>query len=328
MKAAAAAAALLIIGGLLGCEGVQSALDPAGPSAREIATLWWWMAAGAAAIFLLVLLALLRGLRGAALRPLRRPMRLVVLGGLVLAIVTLSALVPFNVFVASGVSAPRSADTVTIRVSARQWWWELEYDDGRPGSTFSTANEIYLPVGRPVELLLESHDVIHSFWLPALAGKLDVIPGRTNRMMIEADEVGIYRGQCAEFCGRAHAQMSLIAVAVTPDEFAEWLRRQSSDAIRSTDADVRAGAELFAAAGCPLCHMVRGHGAWGQSGPDLTHVGTRLTIGAAVLPNTPEHVALWISDNDAVKPGNRMPEFRHLDADARQALATYLASLQ
>lgn len=328
MKAAAAAAALLILGGLLGCEGVQSALDSAGPSAREIATLWWWMATGAVVIFLLVLLSLLRGLRGAALRPLRRPMRLVVLGGLVLPIVTLTALVPFNVFVASGVSAARSADTVTIRVSARQWWWQLEYDDGRPGSTFSTANEIYLPVGRPVELLLESHDVIHSFWLPALAGKLDVIPGRTNRMMIEADEVGIYRGQCAEFCGRAHAQMSLIAVAVTPDEFAEWLRRQSSDAIRSTDADVRTGAELFAAAGCPLCHMVRGHGAWGQSGPDLTHVGTRLTIGAAVLPNTPEHVALWISDNDAVKPGNRMPEFRHLDADARQALATYLASLQ
>lgn len=326
-RGAALAAAVAAVAG--GCTGVQSALDPAGPNAREIETLWWAMLVAALVIFLIVLLALLVSLFGGdSLRRRIAPVRLIVAGGIVLPIATLSVLVPFNVSVSSGVTEPRSEGTLTIRVRGHQWWWEVEYDFPGVAGGFYTANEIWLPVGEPVELLLTSGDVIHSLWFPRLAGKLDLIPGRTNRMMIEADTPGVSRGQCAEFCGLAHAKMALLAVAVSPERFAAWAERQREPARDAADAAARDGARLFAASGCALCHTVRGHGAWGRAAPDLTHVGSRMTIGAGLLDNTRDNLAAWIAHNDALKRGNRMPDFADLDPGTLQAIAAWLESLE
>ena len=283
---------------------------------------------GAAVIFALVLGALLYGMFGRGkLRERVKSTPLIVVGGIVLPIVTLSVLVPFNVYVAAGVTEAREPDTLTIRVHGRQWWWDIEYDDGTDAGTFTTANEIWLPLDEPVELILTSADVIHSLWFPRLAGKLDLVPGRTNRLMIEADTPGVMRGQCAEFCGVGHAKMALYAVAVTPGEFAEWSERQRNPALPAADS-IQAGAELFSASGCSLCHAVRGHGAWGRAGPDLTHVGSRLTIGAGLIDNTAENIAQWIAHNDALKRGNKMPDYSDLSPEALHAIAQYLESLE
>ena len=323
-----AVAALAMGGSGAGCAGVQSALDPAGVAAQEIAALWWAMAGGATVIFALVLLLLLHAALAKGGRRRISAERLILAGGIALPVVVLSILVPFNVRVARGVTAASSPDTLTVRVNARQWWWRVEYDDGTPAGSFETANEIYLPVGEPVEVLLTSADVIHSFWLPNLAGKLDAIPGRTNRLLIQADRAGVYRGQCAEFCGVAHTKMALYAVALPPEEFAAWMTRQRAAARPPQDELSRAGAEAFRSSGCLLCHAVRGHGAWARTGPDLTHVGSRLTIGAGLLPTTGDNVALWIARNDALKHGNRMPDFADLPSDTLALLGAYLASLQ
>jgi len=312
-----------------GCEGIQSALAPTGPIAREIAALWWGMLIAATLIFALVVALLLY----AALRaPERRkpipPRRLIYAGGIALPVVALSVLMPIGVQVGSGASAPAEPHTIRIHVTGYQWWWDVEYDLGSPATRFTTANEIVLPINAPVELRLRSTDVIHSLWIPSLAGKIDLIPGRENRVMIEADREGVFRGQCAEFCGMAHAQMALHVVAMRPDRFDEWAERQLRPASRPDGGDAEEGAGLFLATGCPLCHTVRGTGAWGHAGPDLTHVGSRLAIGAGALANTPENVAWWIAHNDSVKPRNRMPEYYDLPLDVRMKIATYLETLE
>lgn len=313
---------------LTGCDGSQSALDPSGPAAREIAILWWIMLAVAAGILLLVVVLLLFPfLRAREKRWTPSPQRMIVIGGIIFPVVTLSILLPFGINVGSSMNAVLPEEALTIRINARQWWWEVEYlgPDSRPA--FTTANEIYLPVGQPVELILNSADVIHSFWLPRLAGKRDLIPGQTNRLVIEAEEPGVYRGQCAEYCGESHALMSFFAVAVTSDEFGEWAANQQSPQPAETRSH-HPGATLFRANGCGLCHAVRGHDSLGQTAPDLTHVGSRLTIAAGTLDNTPRNIALWLAHNNDVKPGNRMPEYEHLNLGDRLAIADYLESLK
>jgi cytochrome c oxidase subunit II len=311
-----------------GCEGVQSALSPAGPVAREIAWLWWGMAIGAAVVFALVLVLLLYAIfRDPQRRRRTRPKRLIYAGGIALPIVTLSVLMPIGVRVGSGATAPAAPDAIRIHVTGHQWWWDIEYDLGGPSTRFTTANEFYVPTGEPVELILTSRDVIHSLWVPKLGGKLDLIPGRVNRLMLEADREGVFRGQCAEYCGIAHTQMALHVVAVSPEAFDDWVARQREPALPQTDADAE-GAVLFRAAGCALCHTVRGIGAWGRAGPDLTHFGGRHALGAGVLVNTPENVAWWIAYNDSVKPRNRMPEYRDMPLEMRRRLAQYLETLE
>ena len=319
------AAALL----LTACDGQQSALQPSGPGARDAALLWWGMLAGSIVIFALVVALLLY----AVLRPpeQRRPVsieRMIVGGGVALPVVALSVLLPFGLNMGSSTYAELPPDALSVRVNGRQWWWKIEYAGNGPAQSFTTANEIYLPVGEPVELLLNSSDVIHSFWVPRLAGKQDLIPGRVNRLVVEAEEPGTFRGQCAEFCGLAHTQMALYVIAVPPDDFRAWTERQRAPAeLPRTEAQTR-GAAAFASNGCALCHTVRGHNAWGEVGPDLTHVGSRRTIGAALVGNTVENVATWIARNHEMKPGNQMPSYTHLDADTRAAIAAYLESLK
>ena len=311
------------------CGGQQSALQPSGPGARDAAVLWWGMFAGSIAIFALVLALLLYAVLSRPER--RRPVgidRMIVGGGVVLPVVALSILLAFGLRMGSSTYADLPPDALSVRIDGRQWWWKIDYHDDRSPSSFTTANEIYLPAGEPVELLLTSSDVIHSFWLPRLAGKQDLIPGRVNRLVVEAEEPGVFRAQCAEFCGLAHTQMALYVVAVPPESFEEWAERQRAPAAPPRGDAATRGAAAFAANGCPLCHTVRGHGAWGRVGPDLTHLGSRKTIGAALVDNTVENVATWIAHNHAMKPGNQMPAYTHLDAETRRAIATYLESLR
>jgi cytochrome c oxidase subunit 2 len=314
---------------LVACGGQQSALQPAGRGARDAAILWWAMFAGSVVIFALVVVLLLYAVLR---RPERRPPvsvdRMVVGGGIALPVVALSILLAFGLRMGSSTYAELPNDALSVRIDGRQWWWKIEYRENGSTPSFTTANEIYLPVGEPVELLLSSADVIHSFWVPRLAGKQDLIPGRVNRLVVEAEERGVFRAQCAEFCGLAHTQMALYVIAVPPEEFQDWAERQRRPAeLPRTEAETR-GAAAFASNGCALCHAIRGHDAWGEVGPDLSHVGSRRTIGAGLVANTPENVATWIARNHEMKPGNEMPSYTHLDADTRRAIAAYLESLK
>ncbi|MAL99194.1 MAG: cytochrome c oxidase subunit II [Alteromonadaceae bacterium] len=312
---------------LAGCGGDQSALAPAGAAAREIATLWWWMFGAATLIFAVVLFLLLyASLVPAGRRRAVPPRKLIIGGGIVFPVIALSLLLLLGINVGSSMSDSTPADTLKIRITGYQWWWEAEYFLEGDASSFVTANELYLPVGRQAELILESADVIHSFWLPKLAGKKDLIPGMTNRLVVNAEEPGIFRGQCAEYCGTAHAKMAFAAVAVSPDEFEAWAFRQSQP--QPDEMNEHPGARLFKENGCGLCHTVRGHAAQGKEAPDLTHVGSRKTIAAGVLEMTPRNVARWLAHNNEIKPGNKMPEYQYLDLGSRLAIGDYLESLK
>ena len=223
------------------------------------------------------------------------------------------------IFRTQGVAAPPSALTVTVR--GWQWWWEFRY----PTLEVVTANELHLPVGRPIVLDLEGPDVIHSFWVPQLGGKRDVVPGRVNRIVLTPDRVGEYWGQCAEFCGASHANMQLRVIVEEPAAFDRWVAGQKAPAPEPT-GDAVAGKELFARHACVGCHTIRGVAA-GALGPDLTHFGSRALFGAGLWPTTPDNVAAWIKDPPALKPGSRMPNLGLSDADAK-ALAVYLISLK
>jgi cytochrome c oxidase subunit 2 len=223
-----------------------------------------------------------------------------------------------------GSPAGSGAASVRIAVIGEQWWWRVVYvaPDGR---RIESANEIRIPVGQPVALELTTADVIHSLWIPKLAGKLDMIPGRKNVLNVVANEPGISRGQCAEYCGGAHAMMSLYVVAMPENEFETWLAREASPALVAQSG---AGQRLFFAGGCGACHAIRGTRAQGRIGPDLTHLGSRMSLAAATLPNRAEDIARWIRDSQHVKPENRMPPYGIFSADELAALAGYLADLK
>jgi cytochrome c oxidase subunit 2 len=236
----------------------------------------------------------------------RRTRMILLFGGLLPALI----LLPLLFWTFSTISAldprARQADLV-VDVVGRQWWWEVRYHDREPGRWFTTANELHVPVGRRVELRLTSADVIHSFWIPELQGKTDLIPGRENVMWIEASRPGVYGGQCAEYCGLQHANMGLLVVAQPAGEYERWAARQRSAGAEPADSVTRAGQAAFTRSACALCHTVRGTTAGGNLGPDLTHVAGRRTLAAGLLPNTPGHLGGWISNPQALKPGARMP---------------------
>jgi cytochrome c oxidase subunit 2 len=223
------------------------------------------------------------------------------------------------IFRTQGAATPRDALEVTVR--GLQWWWEFRY----ASLDVVTANELHIPRGRPVVLRLEGPDVIHSFWVPQLAGKRDVVPGRHNVIRLVADTPGTYWGQCAEFCGASHANMALRVVVDAPDAFERWVQAQRAPAVEPTGA-AAAGKTIYAASACVGCHTIRGVSA-GALGPDLTHFGSRTTLAAGMFPNTVENVTAWLKDPPAVKPGAKMPALGLTDEQAR-ALAVYLTSLK
>ena len=214
-----------------------------------------------------------------------------------------------------------------MRVIARQWWWEARYPSPQADLTAVTANEIHLPVGKPIIILTASRDVIHSFWAPNLNGKRDLMPGYQTAFSFQVDTAGIYRGQCAEYCGEQHAHMGFEIVAEAADQFDAWLQQQRKPAVDTTDATALRGREVFLTHACVLCHTIRGTEAGSKVGPDLTHVATRRMIAAATLSNAPGSLAGWITDPQRIKPGARMPA-NPLDPNDLQALITYLRGLQ
>jgi cytochrome c oxidase subunit 2 len=219
--------------------------------------------------------------------------------------------------------APAPPDALRVRVTGHQWWWEFQY----PDLGIATASDLYLPAGRPVVLELGSPDVIHSFWVPQLGGKRDAVPGRVNRILLRPSTPGEYPGQCAEFCGRSHANMRHLAVVRPPGEFDAWVARQKAPAAAPAEGSAAAaGLRVYTASACVGCHAIRGVSAGGV-GPDLTHFGSRRTIAGGMLPNTPEHLARWLRSPPAVKPGALMPDLRLADGDV-QALVAYLGSLR
>jgi cytochrome c oxidase subunit 2 len=238
----------------------------------------------------------------------------------------LAACMGWTLVTIARVIRPPHAPALTVQVRASQWWWALRYLSEDPSRTFTTANEIHIPVGQPVRFELESSDVIHSFWIPRLGGKTDVIPGQTNVTWLEADEPGVYRGQCAVFCGAGHARMALEVVAQDAKDFRAWQEDQLRDppAPRSTAAG--AGERVFQAH-CAACHSIRGSDAAGILGPDLSHLMGRRRLAAGMLDNTPGNLAGWIADPQGLKPGARMPARLVSGAELAEVLA-YLETLR
>jgi cytochrome c oxidase subunit II len=317
---------------LAGCGSKQSTLDPVSGPAREIEHLWWVMMTGAWIVFggtaaFLVLGWLRRRRTGWPFVGEREGLNvgLVVGFGLVVPLVVLSILFVFaNVHVLNATSAPRPGSTdLTVEVVGRQWFWEARY----PGTDAVTANEIHIPVRTRVEVIARTDDVIHSFWVPRLNRKIDMIPGRSNRLLLYADEPGVYRGQCSEFCGLQHAHMAFLVYADPPEEFRSWLAAVGSTRRPPGTDAARRGEEVFLSSACAGCHTIRGTEAVGAIGPDLTHVGSRQTLAALTIPNRPEELADWLRDPQHVKPGNKMPALGLTDTEI-DALVSYLDGLK
>ena len=244
--------------------------------------------------------------------------------GVGLSTIALLVATVWTVSTSAAINEPDEPYGLTLAITGHQWWWEVEYRGDTPSETFETANEIHIPVGVPVRIELRTADVIHSFWVPALTGKTDLIPNITNVTWIEADHAGVYRGQCTEYCGRQHAHMGLVVYADEPQAFEAWRQDQLAPAA-TPDAELQVGLAAFTIR-CGACHTVRGTAAGGQLGPDLSHLASRSTIAAATLPNTIGHLSGWIADPQGVKPGNLMPRLDLMGTEL-DAIRTYLLSL-
>jgi cytochrome c oxidase subunit II len=309
---------------------------PVGPRGAAILDLWWLFFYISIAVYLLVIgfliYSLWRSRKRAAGRgihidkPGERKAWIAIGAAFVLTVVTLIGLMTSEFVITRALHRP-VPDPVRILVTGHQWWWEIEYDDPDPSRRVRTANEFYIPVGRPVQLILSSRDVIHSFWVPSITGKKDLIPGRTTSEILIAERDGTYMGQCAEFCGFQHAKMRLLVHAKAPDEFEAWKQRQLESAREPDTPEEQHGREVFLKSTCILCHSIQGTAAAATVAPDLTHVASRRSIAAGALPTTASDIASWIRDPQRVKPGSKMPASVLAPEDLR-AVAAYLASLE
>jgi cytochrome c oxidase subunit 2 len=316
----------LAVGALSGCGGPQSALVTAGRDARQIADLFNVMAIGALAVWAAVVIVAIYAIRARESHSQRAANLLIIGGGVVAPTIVLGALIAYGMPLVPAVLRVGTDGDVSIRVTAKQWWWRVQYRT--PSGAIETANELRLPVGQRLDLQLMSLDVIHSFWVPSLAGKMDMIPGRLTRLALEPTRTGTFRGACAEYCGASHALMAFSVVVMEREAFLQWLEGQRRPAQPPTGAVARQGEAAFLANGCSACHTIRGTPAAGLIGPDLTHVGSRGRIAAETLPNDRQALVRWIVQPDRIKPGVHMPAFRALGPDDLSAIAAYLGSLQ
>ncbi|MFL6635613.1 MAG: c-type cytochrome [Massilia sp.] len=305
---------------------LQSVLHPAGLDAAIIGQFAWVLFGAATLIFVAVMALMALSLRDNA-RPLR-PGLWIAGAGVAFPVLVLSALLTWSTWRSAQLVPQSSNAALSISVTARMWWWEVRYRDPDGGREIVTANEIHVPVGQSVYVGLNAADVIHSLWVPALSGKRDMIPGRVTGLTLRADRPGIYRGQCAEFCGAQHANMALHVVALAPEAFRDWLRRQAQPARAPQGALLERGRAAFLEQRCQACHTIRGVAEAARLGPDLTHVGSRAHIGAGLLRTHRSTLAGWIADPQAVKPGVFMPAAAGTDGDTLRALAAYLEHLQ
>ncbi|HSU32857.1 MAG TPA: cytochrome c oxidase subunit II [Bryobacteraceae bacterium] len=328
---------------LLSCAGhQQSTVDPAGPQSGKIDTLWWSFFWLLGVIFVIVMAVLLLTLtrrqpdtEQELLESTHKPseqtdsrIRRVVVGATIVTILTLFVLIVASVGTGKAIAdLSFKKNPLTIQVTGIQWWWQIQYMSSDPSQTLVTANELHIPVGRPIQILGLSQDVIHSFWVPNLHGKRDLIPSHTTNEWIEADRPGVYRGQCAEFCGLQHAHMVLWVIAEPEDKFEAWMRAQLQPAVSPSSPDTQRGQQVFLNHACIYCHQIRGTTAAGQNAPDLTHFGSRRGIAANTVPNTKGNLAGWIVDPQTKKPGNHMATIAVNSTDL-QPLVDYLESLK
>ena len=341
--------AFTVVSCVLACAGCslhngQNALDVAGPQAAHIAGLWWLMLPIGAVVFVLVVTVMLVGAGrkrgaeggletrgGSAVLPRDeagdRRMRAVTIAAVAATVVTLFVVLVSDFRVGQALTMPPATKAVPIKVVGHQYWWEVQYPDSIAQNTVITANEIHIPVGKPIVMELASRDVIHSIWVPSVAGKKDLLPGYTRSLWFRADTPGVYRGQCAEFCGLEHAKMGLLVIAETQEHFDAWITAQRSAAAPPSDSIAQRGKHVFEGTTCVMCHAISGTTAGATTGPDLTHIASRHTIAAGTLPNTEANLYSWISDPQRIKPGTLMPATK-LDSRDMQALVAYLRQLK
>jgi cytochrome c oxidase subunit 2 len=333
---------LLAAAGLLGasCRGAQSALDAAGVQSERLENLWWVFFYVCAAVYLAVMAVLIAAFfrtpkadagTAAEIRPdAAREKRLsnTVKAAVAVTLIALFALMIISFRTGRAVnSLAQSPDHLSIKIKGHQWWWEVEYQDATPSNNVTTANEIHIPVGRPIKLELQSTDVIHSFWLPNLHGKKDLVPNYPAVFYFQADKPGTYWGQCAEYCGYQHAKMRFMVVAEAAEDFNNWLVSQRQPSARPADDLQKRGQEIFLTSVCTQCHTVQGTPANGKVGPSLTHIASQQYIAAGSLENTREHLEKWVTDPQQIKPGIRMPMNNYSKEDLA-ALVEYLRSLK
>ena len=324
-------------GGLFTPPWPMSYLKTFGPRADPVTSLGWGLLILSCSVIVIVTVLVplgivlrrerRRGRQASAIPVTRGPggLRWIYIG-LSLTLVALVGSLVWTVEVVAEVNSPPAKPAVVIEVTGHQWWWEATYDPDNPARTFATANELHVPVGRPVLIRLVGADVIHSFWIPALTGKTDAIPGRTNVTWLQADRAGIYRGQCTEYCGLQHAGMALYVIADPPERFNRWRQEQLQPAPAAATPSAAQGAQVFAGR-CAACHTIRGSDAGGLVGPDLTHLMSRRTIAAGVVANSPAALSGWVANPQALKPGTLMPP-TYLSGPQLAALRSYLETLR
>ena len=322
----------------------QNALDVSGPQSARIAGLWWLMLPIAAVVWVLVVAVLLWGAarRRGGREEVETPggsavvarddagdrrMTRVVAGAVIATALTLFLVLVADFRVGQALTMPPSTKVVPIKIIGHQYWWEVQYPDSIAQHTVITANEVHIPVGRPIVMELDSRDVIHSIWVPSLGGKKDLIPGYTRSLWFRADTPGVYRGQCAEYCGLEHAKMGMLVIAETQKNFDTWIAVQRNTAASPSDPVAQHGKMVFEGTTCVMCHAISGTTAAATTGPDLTHIASRRTIAAGTLPNTDASLYAWISDPQRIKPGTLMPATK-LKPQDMQALVAYLRELK
>ena len=321
---------------LAGCGGVQNTLNPHSHPAADIANLFWWMTGisfgGLALVSGIMIAAWFRRAHGGTPSHPDDEHAGEILGnkvviglGVVLPIAVVCALfVIGNVLVINVTQAPAASSTsLTVQAIGHQWWWQFTY----PGTRADTADELHIPVGTRVNLVATTADVIHSFWVPALNRKIDTIPGQRNRILLYSNRTGVFRGQCAEYCGLQHAHMSMLVIVQSKAAFRAWLTRQGQDARPPSTSAEKAGEKVFLDGPCSSCHQIRGTSASGYVGPDLTHLAGRTWLAGLVIQNRRSSLSDWITDSQHIKPGNQMPDISLGRRQLRDVVA-YLESLR
>jgi len=326
--------ATILIAGTAACQAPMSIFGAGGDGGRRVSGLAWFLIVTAAVVYAITMAILLVGISRnrdrdpAAVDMSERGHGFIIWGGAIMPVVVLTAVFIAGLTAMGRLPAAASERAPRFTITGHQWWWQVDYDDPDTPGSFTTANELHVPVGETVRIRLVSADVIHSFWVPGLQGKIDLIPGDTNEVRIHAEKAGTYRGQCAEFCGMQHANMAFTVVADAPPRYAAWIAGQQGLAKAPVDSLTALGRQLVTGGPCALCHTLRGTNARGQVAPDLTHVGSRLTLAAGTLPNNLGTMEAWIANAQSLKPGTKMPTITQFNGRELRAVAWYLESLK
>jgi cytochrome c oxidase subunit 2 len=330
-RIALAVAAVLLVAAC----GAQSTFAPAGPAAERLRDLGWmiivtFLAATAVVWVLLVWIVFRRRGSLAEHAPVDQGggINWILVGGIAVPATVLAIIFVATLGTMSAFPIDHHQRAPEIRVIGHQWWFQIEYVIGGHHQRIASATEIHIPLGRPVDIALQTRDVIHSFWVPQLHGKVDLVPGFTNHITIQADRPGTYRGECAEYCGAQHAHMILFVIAEPEEQFQKWLAAQRQPAVRPSSPSEARGKERFEQMACAFCHTVRGTPAFGSVGPDLTHLASRSTLAGGMLANNTANLHAWVTHAQSLKPGAQMPDMTQFTGEHLHEIVAYLQSLK